>query len=226
MKKYFIFTVFIVLITCYSFGQSENDFDIIQNREGGITITGYTGSQKDVVIPERISNVSVTTIGKNAFAGKGLTRVTIPRSVTMIDERAFANNSLNNLTIPNGVRVIWNEAFANNNLTSVTLPNSITDVGGNAFSGNSITSVVWPSGLDFMRVGMFRDNPVTTINFGGVKEVLDRTFEGSDVASVIIGSNVTINAMSGLDRSFINFYNSNNKRAGTYTRNGRVWSVN
>jgi len=223
MKRLF-FVVF-VLTASLLFGQSEDSFDILQNKEGGITITGYTGVQKEVVIPERISNLPVTTIGKNAFARKGLIKVTIPKSVTFIDERAFANNKLVEITIPNGVKVIWNEAFVDNEIASVTLPNSITEVGGLAFKGNKIVSVTWPSGLDFMRTSVFKDNPVTTINFGGVKEILDRTFEGSDVSSITIGRNVTINSMSGLDRSFINFYESNGKKAGTYTKNGRIWSV-
>jgi len=223
MKK--LFFIILVLTASLSFGQSEDSFDILQNKEGGITITGYTGAQKEIVIPERISNVPVTVIGKNAFAGKGLVKVTIPKTVTFIDERAFANNKLTEVTIPNGVKVIWNEAFANNQLAGVALPGSIANVGNLAFSGNKIVSVTLPNSLDFMRVGVFKGNPVATVNFGGVKEILDLTFEGSDLSSVVIGRGVVISPMSGIDRSFINFYESSNKKAGTYTRNGRIWSV-
>jgi hypothetical protein len=32
-------------------------------------------------------------------------------------------------------------------------------------------------------------------------------------------------AAPGLERNFINFYNSQNKRAGTYIKNGRIWAI-
>jgi hypothetical protein len=43
--------------------------------------------------------------------------------------------------------------------------------------------------------------------------------------SVKIAANVEFVPMSGLDGSFVSFYNDNGKKAGTYVKNGRVWAM-
>jgi hypothetical protein len=56
---------------------------------GTITITGYIGSDSDVIIPDTLSGLPVTSIGGWAFSYCGLTSVTIPNSVTSIENYAF-----------------------------------------------------------------------------------------------------------------------------------------
>jgi hypothetical protein len=50
-----------------------------------ITITGYTGSNRTVVVPKKISGLPVAIIGTSAFANlTNLTSVTLPDTVTTI----------------------------------------------------------------------------------------------------------------------------------------------
>jgi len=49
---------------------------------GAITITKYTASGGDVIIPDTTNGYPVTSIGSTAFEYAGLTSVTIPDSVT------------------------------------------------------------------------------------------------------------------------------------------------
>jgi len=63
------------------------------------------------------------------------------------------------------------------------------------------------------------------LNLGGAKTVLAGAFEGSETERVTVSANATINAMCGLDSSFINFYNDNGKKAGTYVKNNRIWTM-
>ena len=72
---------------------------------GGITITGYTGSTKNVKIPEKINGSPVTSIGAGAFSGKQLNRITIPNSVTSIGREAFSGNWLTRITIGANLRL-------------------------------------------------------------------------------------------------------------------------
>lgn len=72
---------------------------------GGSTITALTEYGKtmtELVIPEQIDEVAVTTIGEEAFKDCALlTSVTIPSSVTSIGKGAFNGcTALNSLTIP------------------------------------------------------------------------------------------------------------------------------
>ena len=65
-------------------------------------VLGYNGNDKDVAIPTRYKNISVTNIIKNAFSGcRELTSIIIPDSVTSIGYAAFSGCSgLTEMTIP------------------------------------------------------------------------------------------------------------------------------
>ena len=85
------------------------------------TITGYTCSFVDVVIPASISGVAVRIIGLRALKLKGLTSVYIPNSVERIERAAFWGNRLTSVYIPDSVTNIGDRAFRDNNLTSVSI---------------------------------------------------------------------------------------------------------
>jgi hypothetical protein len=215
--------MFFIICNYTIIAQSENDFEIIQ-RGGGITITGYTGTQKEVIIPELISGIAVYSIGKNAFSNKGLTGVKLPARLRTIEESAFAYNNLKNVIIPNTVTAIATEAFSDNQISNLTLSNKLITLQGGAFARNRIETLVLPVSLDYLYGSTFRGNPIKALDLGGAKTVIDRAFEDSMAESITISANVNFNPMSGLDTSFINFYNENGKKAGTYIKNGRIWS--
>lgn len=57
-----------------------------------ICITGYTGSDTELIIPEKIDGYRVTSIGHSAFSGcDTLSSVIIPEYVAEIDKYAFGN---------------------------------------------------------------------------------------------------------------------------------------
>jgi hypothetical protein len=223
MKKALI-TLFLLTAGTILFAQSEDDFEIVQ-KSGGITITGYTGTLAEVVIPARISGIAVYSIGSSAFAGKGLIKLTLPTGLKTIEDSAFSDNRLTSVTIPNTVTGIANDAFSGNQISELTLLSRLVFLGGGAFAGNRLESLVIPASLDQIPGSAFRGSTVKTLDLGGAKTVVARAFEGSAVETVTAAAGVNINAMSGLDASFINFYNNNGKKAGTYVRNGRIWTI-
>ena len=115
------------------------------------TIEEYIGSAAEVVIPEDINGVKVTTIGYHAFSYRtSLTSVTIPDSVTEIKYSAFEGcTSLTNVTIPDSVTEIGHSAFYDcTSLTSVTIPDNVTRIRESAFfSCTSLTSVTIPNSV-------------------------------------------------------------------------------
>jgi hypothetical protein len=64
-------------------------FTYTTNDDNTITITGYTGSNGVVVIPDMTNGYPVTSIGSQAFVYSKLTEVTIPDSVSDIGDEAF-----------------------------------------------------------------------------------------------------------------------------------------
>jgi len=91
-----------------------------------------------LVIPEKINNLPIVSIGANAFNNKGLTSVKISNYVTSIGDSAFEANQLTVVVIPNSVTSIGISAFANNKITSVKIGNYVTTIGNKAFLNNKL----------------------------------------------------------------------------------------
>ena len=107
---------------------SSFTYEIINGNE--IEITGFTGIETEVVIPDLIDEKPVINIGKFAFFGcSSLTSITIPEGVTSIGDNALYNcSSLTSITIPASVTSIGDAAFA----VCTSLVNINVDT-GNAF---------------------------------------------------------------------------------------------
>lgn len=122
------------------------------------TIIGYGGEDKDLVIPEMVNGVKVTTIASSAFASCGLTSVVIPDSVTYIGSSAFYDNYLKTISFPPNLKTIGSTAFRNNYLSSIDIPDSVTSIGSAAFvynclpSGSDIIYARTSSGIDYSTI--------------------------------------------------------------------------
>src|SRR5215471_9925413 len=92
-------------------GELKAQFTFTTNN-GAITITGYTGSGGNVVIPASINGYPVIAIGNYAFYNKtNITNVTIPDSVTSVGGYAFYNCfGLRGVTIGSSVTSIGDSA--------------------------------------------------------------------------------------------------------------------
>ena len=142
------------------------------NDEG--CITKYTGSQRIVIIPDTINDITVTGIGENVFKNNArMVTVSIPDTVTYIGRSAFEGcTNLVGVTIPDGVTnvnsstfykcsnlkdvsfgenvtIIGNSAFSNcGSLESIEIPDSVTEIGAYAFDNcASLASVKLSKGL-------------------------------------------------------------------------------
>jgi len=134
---------------------------------GTLTITAYTGPGGDVVIPDTLDGLPVTSIGARAFysTSVGVTSVTIPNSVTNIGDFAFyACQYMTNVTIGNGVASIGQHAFDTCSLNSITIPNSVTSIGDSAFQNcMDLTSVTIPNSVTSIGSGVFDCMRLTAI---------------------------------------------------------------
>lgn len=79
---------------------------------------------------------TITGIGTFAFAGSGLTSITIPRSVKQISDGAFNGcTALKTATLEEGVETIGKNVFTNcKELTGITIPSTVTSIGNYAFN--------------------------------------------------------------------------------------------
>jgi hypothetical protein len=179
----------------------DGGFELLQNRFGGITITGYRGTEKAVVIPETIGGLPVTIIGNKAFYRRELSEVTIPETVQTIEPLAFADNNLQSAVIP-GCRSIGYEAFAGNQLSALVLSDQLSSIGPRAFINNRLSSVTLP---------------------GKITNIGKDAFKGNPLASITVGLNRNLFTGQGFELSFVNYYVGMGRRAGVYVKDGQVW---
>ena len=125
------------------------------------SVTDYTGTATEVVIPRTYKGLPVAGIGSSAFRGcSGLTSITIPDSVTSIGNYAFYNCSgLTSITIPSSVTIVGEQAFVYcESLTSITFGENsqLTSIGNTAFYNcNSLTSITVPDGVTSIGLNVF-----------------------------------------------------------------------
>lgn len=111
-------------------------WNFAKNPEDGIKITGYKGTDTDVVIPQTIGKDTVTALANECFSPyasrlpdgqwevrKKIETVTIPDTVTKISERAFFGcESLKQVALPKSLKCIENDAFTRCLIESIEIP--------------------------------------------------------------------------------------------------------
>lgn len=93
---------------------TDDDFRYTVSADGTATITGYTGKDTQVILPDRIGDTPVTSVGAGAFAGcTFLTDITVPEGITSIGAEAMKDcGGLTKVTLPAGLEEIAQDAFA------------------------------------------------------------------------------------------------------------------
>ena len=185
---------FEILFTAY------DDYHIAVLNNNCAEIVAFTGSHKEVIIPDVINNFPVTAIGYSSFFGMSLTSVKIPNTVTIIGPHAFAGNNLGNFTIPDSVKIIGNNAFRESAITNVVIPNSVTVIGDNAFTHNKLTSVIIPDSVTSIGEQAFTYNQLTGINIpDSVISIGHFAFIHNQITDVTIPASVTDLGFSAFD---------------------------
>lgn len=114
-----------------------------------VRITGYTGSDANVVIPDIIAGRTVVEISSGAFASHtGIKSVIISSNVLRIMKDAFSGcTSLESVVIPASVASIGDSAFAGCvSLKDVTISSASTSIGYYAFEGcTALENITIPS---------------------------------------------------------------------------------
>ncbi|MDR0908769.1 MAG: leucine-rich repeat domain-containing protein [Spirochaetaceae bacterium] len=116
--------------------ESDFSYKIIGNagQAQTVSITGYKGSIRNLIIPDTIQGLPVTEIASNAFIRAGIETVQLPKGLVTIADTAFWYCNITALDIPNGVISIGKQAFSFcRDLQTVSIPASIETVREFAF---------------------------------------------------------------------------------------------
>lgn len=124
-------------------------------------VSGYNGTDKDVVIPSYAYGRPVVGIADQAFDyNDNIRSVVIPEGITIIFENAFFDcDGLNSVKFPSTLEKIELGAFHSCNwLYDVTLPENIKEVGRGAFSDCNLQEVYIPASLTTIDATSFCNN--------------------------------------------------------------------
>ena len=141
--------------------------------DGSLVLTGYKGTDKEVVIPERIGKTPVTALRadvrksswERGIFGYGTTAVTIPDSVTSISNYALHGLiNVENLRIPPQLTEIGPGAFSGCRLAEARIPQGITEIGKEAFCQcEELKYVELPQSLKRIGEGAFYGCGLTSV---------------------------------------------------------------
>ena len=98
-------------------------FDI---EDGKAAITGWTGTETELVLPSELGGYPVARIAESAFEDGAVFRVTLSDSLESIGERAFACSSLSTVTFESRTTAFCEDSFADTQLTYVYGPECST----------------------------------------------------------------------------------------------------
>lgn len=155
---------------------------------GKATVTGYTGSVTELVIPGTVEGCPVTAVAANAFSGNtALSAVTIPESLTTFGAGAFNGcTGLKAVYISN--LTAWvTSTFQKADGVSAWLSNPLYYAKNLYLNGQLITELVIPEGVTKVSSDAFRNavNIKSIVVPEGVTELGERTFMGmSNLVSV------------------------------------------
>ena len=144
--------------------------------EGEITgfKEGLENQPTEIVIPDKIGGVTITSIGDGAFANKGITSVKISNSVTTIKDSAFILNQITSLDLGNHVVTIGKSAFQASKLKTVTIPNSVQTIDGAAFLSNEIETLSLGNNVKFIGMQSFLNNNLTEVVIPASVETIEQ----------------------------------------------------
>ncbi|MBR5768267.1 MAG: leucine-rich repeat domain-containing protein [Clostridia bacterium] len=132
-------------------------------------ITGYSGTETTVTLPESAAGVPVRKIGENAFKNNGkLEKVVFSKSIRVVDRFAFDGcSALKEAVLNEGLETIEDYAFRNTALRKCDLPGTVASLGKYCFYAADLREVVIPDSVSTVgKYCYYANGNLTSVTFG------------------------------------------------------------
>ena len=206
----------------------DNGVSYSINTDGkSLSITGYNGTEANLVIPAEIGGYPVTEVGIYAFwRNKTIKSIVLPEGVTDIGFQAFYDDTqqspLEKVVLPKTLKSIGIEAFrGNRNLKTIKLPDELENIGNSAFYDCRELEDIGedlPGSLKTIGEKAFKDTYVLSMYItipSGVKEIGNEAFRGSGITGVKFNDGLEKIGQSA-------FTKSDNASAPDYSLTGEI----
>ncbi|MBB3697536.1 leucine-rich repeat protein [Flammeovirga yaeyamensis] len=108
---------FFLLIAVSNISLAQSDLQVLTHEDVEMhnnTITAYLSNYKDIIIPPYINGQEVKIIGRDAFHGRKINSVRLPKTLLGIKFGAFAFNYISDIELPSNLNLISKEVFTEN----------------------------------------------------------------------------------------------------------------
>lgn len=186
-----------VCTICGGVEEGTEGLSFTYNKSGGYyVVSGYKGSEANIVIPVVYEGEPVTEIGASAFSGKKqIDSVVIPDTVYNIGNNAFAYSSVKEIVGGKYLETIGDGAFLEcGDLENFFFSSTIFSIGDKAFKNcENLSSSVDGSGLSYLGEESFYGcSSLKEVAFGdGLSDIGARAFANCvSLENVILGEAV------------------------------------
>ena len=148
-------------ITASAESKTSGDWEYYENDDGTIDITGYSGTNTHLKIPQYLDNKRVVSVGGfDEFETNRLLSVSIPEGVRQISDYAFQYcQLLEKVELPDSLEYIGQDAFIGCTwLEKITIPDNVNYIGKFAFAYcDRLKEVNIPQSVSAVSNGTFRE---------------------------------------------------------------------
>jgi hypothetical protein len=187
-----LFLAFVVALPALCPAQ---DFNYLDNGNGTAKVTGYTGSNAVMTIPDYINGLKVTGIADYAFSTNlTITAANISTNITSIGSFAFSLcNNLKNIIIPDSATSLGTAVFRmDNDLTNAVIGNGLTAVTSASFAFCSLRSVSFGTNIQSIEVGAFGNCELPHVTIpDSVTAIGSFAFSNNGLTNIVVGKKVT-----------------------------------
>lgn len=158
-----------------------------------VYLVKYTGSEKNIVVPEKIEGLTVKQIGRECFSYNGSTTSEHSNNENYIPANP-ALKEIETVVLPETITSIQTDAFAMcKKLTSVNIPESVRSMGDYVFYGcESLKEITIPGKDITYNDCVFYGSYIEKMNLTeGITKICNEMFYRTKVTDVTLPSSVT-----------------------------------
>ena len=174
-------------------------------RKNGLIVTGYTGKDTDIIIPNRLGTYEVIGIEKTAFAGKSITSIKFSSKTVYLEESSFMGCSYLTTVDFNDcpIREIPENTFKNTQLKEIrNQPDTIEKIGGSAFYNTKLNTFIMPASCAYVGDRAFERTTLSALQLSDVQYIGAYAFIDSYL-TVLIPDTATFIGNQAFKRSLV-----------------------
>ncbi len=151
--------------------------------EQSYAVTGYSGDETDLTVPEQFLGKPVTILFDKVFAGHPeITSIRFPEGITDFGEFLFDGcDGLRRMDLPSGLTYLWGYTFVRCGLEEIVLPDGVGSIPSYAFKDcKNLRKVVCGAGMKKIRAWAFGGcDQLTEVIYGENVEVSPDAFRSN-----------------------------------------------